>query len=200
MTDISDIFIPFINEIDELPPPEEFHRRKAVETPPEIQKELEKTKLKREGEFRSWLIENKPKNSVMTPIETSTATGVPDIFSCYQGHSCWIECKSILSGPGRVRGTQYIYLKKLLAAGGHAKIVIQNIYRNTGKPTSISIYDAQQIVSMPLGMFKQYGEELMFPPSLEPKYKWYYKKYRQVKMDIEDLYLHLLLDIKEFED
>ena len=111
---INDLFLPFINDIDDLPPPGEFRRRGPIETPPELQVELDRTRDMREGEFRSWLIKNKPKDAVMTPIETSTPAGVPDIFCCYNGHSSWIECKTIISGAGRIRGTQYVYLKKLL--------------------------------------------------------------------------------------
>lgn len=196
--DVSDIFIPFINEIDELPPAHEYHRRTAVETPPEIQVELERTKESREAEFRSWLIKNKPKNALMTAIETNTTAGVPDIFSCYQGYSCWIECKSVINGIGRIRGTQYSYLKKLLAAGGNAKIIIQGLSTVTYKPVSISIYDAQQIATLPLGLFKIQGKEMIFPPDVKPKYKWYYN--RNKKESIDDLYLHVLLDINEFED
>ena len=62
---INDIFLPFINEIDELPPPQEYRRRTAVETPPELQVELDRTREMREGEFRSWLIKNKPKEALM---------------------------------------------------------------------------------------------------------------------------------------
>lgn len=195
---INDIFLPFINEIDELPPPQEYRRRTAVETPPELQVELDRTREMREGEFRSWLIKNKPKEALMTSIETSTAVGVPDIFCCYQGYSSWIECKVTITGPGRIRGTQYSYLKKLIAAGGNAKIVIQGIATQTYKPASISIYDARQIVSLPVGMFKVVGKELVFPPDLKPKYKWMYSNAKNVTID--ELYLHLLLDTKEFEE
>ena len=102
------------NEIDNLPPIGTYVRPKYFNTPPEIQKELEKDKNKKESDFRRWLIQNKPKEAVMTPIETSTATGVPDIFCCYQGFSSWIECKTVLSSSPKFRGTQYIYLKKLV--------------------------------------------------------------------------------------
>ena len=196
--DTKDLFLPFINEIDDLPPPQEYKRRGPIETPPELQAELDRTREMREGEFRSWLIKNKPKDAVMTPIETRTAAGVPDIFCCYQGYSSWIECKTIITGVGRVRGTQYAYLKKLVAAGGNAKIVVQGIATQSYKPASISIYDARQIVSLPMGMFKVVGKELLFPPDLKPKYKWMYRDAKTVTID--ELYLHLLLDTKEFED
>lgn len=184
------------NEIDNLPPIGTYVRPKYFNTPPEIQKELEKDKNKKESDFRRWLIQNKPKEAVMTPIETSTATGVPDIFCCYQGFSSWIECKTVLSSSPKFRGTQYIYLKKLIAAGGHAKVVVQRLSTNTYKPVSIWIYDAEQLVAIPSGMYKTHGQDMIFPKSAEPYYVWHYNKNK--KYSIEDLYLRLLLDTTKF--
>lgn len=190
------LFLEFSNEIDDLPPPNTY-RRKITETPKEIKVELDRSREMREGEFRKWLIDNKPKKAVMTAIETSTATGVPDIFCCYDGFSSWIECKILLSGGPRIRGTQYTYMKKLIAAGGNAKIVIQKLSNVNYKPSSIKIYNAADIVAIPVGMFKQIGQELMFPPGINPWYEWFYNKKRR-DVTIDDLYLHLLLDTKEF--
>ena len=81
---------------------------KYFKEPEVIKRERERTREMREGEFRKWLIKNKSYGAVMTPIETSTATGVPDIYTCYQGHSQWIECKIAMIGPARIRGTQYL--------------------------------------------------------------------------------------------
>lgn len=38
-----------------------------------------------EARFRRWLVKQAPKNSLIQTIETSTGTGVPDVFYCYQG-------------------------------------------------------------------------------------------------------------------
>lgn len=184
------------NEIDNLPPIGTYVPQKYFETPPEIQKELEKDKTRKESDFRRWLIQNKPKEAVMTPIETNTAAGVPDIFCCYQGFSSWIECKTVLSSSPKFRGTQYIYLKKLVAAGGHAKIAVQRLSTTTYKPVSIWIYDAEKLVAIPSGMYKQQGQDMVFPKCAEPYYVWHYNKNKQYS--IEDLYLKLLLDTTKF--
>jgi len=181
------------NEIDNLPEPGEY-RRKIFKEPKIVKKEQERTREMREGEFRKWLVKNKPYNAVVTPIETSTATGVPDVFTCYQGHSQWLECKIVMIGPARIRGTQYTYLRKLWESGGHAKIVAQRLSSKTYKPMSIEIFDAADIVSMPSGLFKVVGKELVFPTGTKPWYVWKYGK-----DCIEDLYLKLLLDTKKFE-
>ena len=182
------------NEIDNLPEPGEYKKRRIFKEPKIVRDEQERTREMREGEFRKWLVKNKPYNSVVTPIETSTATGVPDVFTCYEGHSQWLECKIVMIGPARIRGTQYTYLRKLWEAGGHAKIVAQRLSSRTYKPISIEIYDATDIVSMPTGMFKVVGKELVFPVGTIPWYTWKYGK-----DDIKDLYLKLLLDTKKFK-
>lgn len=163
------------------------------ETPEEIQVELEKDTANKEADFRRWLIKNKPKGALLTPIETSTAVGVPDIFCCYNGFSSWIECKILSTGNPRFRGTQYSYLKKLIEAGGHAKIAVQRINTKDYKPSSIWVYDAEKLVSLPSGMFKTHGQDMVFPSEVQPYYIWYYKKTK-----IEDLYEKLLFDITDF--
>lgn len=148
------------NEIADLPPVGTYSRQ-SFETPEEIQVELDHTHGKQEAEFRAWLIKNKPKNALMTAIETSTATGVPDIFCCHNGRSSWIECKVIARGAPRIRGTQYVYLKKLIAAGGHARIVVQRL-SNKYKPSSITIYDAAKVTAVPPALFVARGQDMVF--------------------------------------
>ena len=188
--------VEFSNEIKDLPPPGVWTPRKFFETPAEIQIELDKTHASREAEFRRWLIKNKPKQAIMTAIETSTQTGVPDIYACYNGFSSWLECKVIMNGSAKCRGTQYIYFKKLIAAGGHGKIVIQRLNSTSYKPASIIIYDARKIAAIPPDLFKKSGEDLIFPKNVEPWYTWYYSRNKQDA--IEDLYQRLLLDTHDF--
>lgn len=189
------MFLEFSNEIADLPEPNTY-KRKYFETPPEIKAELNKSHENKEADFRRWLIKNKPKQAVMTAIETSTQTGVPDIFSCFNSFQQWIECKVIITGLPRCRGTQYVYFKNLINAGGHGKIVIQRISNTTYKPTSIYIYDARKIVAIPPALFKRSGENLLFPKNIEPWYVWHYTKNKNV--NIEDLYQRLLLDTYDF--
>lgn len=182
------------NELDDPVPVATIYKRKYFKEPEVIKKERERTREMREGEFRKWLVKNKPKTAVITPIETSTATGVPDIYSCYQGHSQWLECKIAMNTPPRIRGTQYTYLRKLWEAGGHAKIVVQRLSTRTYKPVKIEIYDAAMIVSMPLGLFTVVGKEVIFPKDTTPWYTWKY-----TVDSIDDLYLRLLLDTEKFK-
>lgn len=183
------------NEIDDLPPPNtRTHHR--FEVPEEIQMEITRTKEMREGEFRKWLIKNKPKKAVMLPVEVSTAVGVPDIYSCYDGCQIWLECKIAMTGPAHIRGTQFAFFTKLLEAGGKGRLVVQRLEAKTYKPSAVEIYNVEEIVTIPLGLFKKQGQELILPARLKPWYKWKYKRDKNVTID--DLYLHLLLDTDKF--
>ena len=191
----------FSNDIADLPPigvGKKYDISKK-EMPDEVRAKLDLSKEAKEAAFRRWLVKNKPKAAVMTPIETSTAVGVPDIFCVYNGQASWLECKiNATYLPPRIRGTQYSYLKKLIEAGGKAKIVVQQFNPNTAKATSITIYDASHIVTIPSGMFRHIGEELMFPCEIEPFYRWHYKQKGDKKELLENLYMRLLLDTSEF--
>ena len=190
------MYLEFSNEIADLPPIGTYQKPRYFRTPSEVQIEIDKGHEAREAEFRKWLIKNKPKQALMTAIETNTHLGVPDIFCCYNGFSSWAECKVVISGNARIRGTQYTYLKKLIAAGGHAKIVVQRLSTGSHRPTSIYIYDAKKVVATPIDLFKQSGEDLIFPKGIEPWYIWHYNKNK--KESIDDLYQRLLLDTYDF--
>lgn len=162
-------------------------------------KEQEKLRKKNEADFRTWLIKNKPVSSVLVPVETNTATGVPDLYGCYSGHSFWFECKSlILPRPAYLRGTQYIFMKKLIEAGGNAKVVVQYFSTKVNKLTSIHLFNAKNIVCHPVEFFTTYksSERLHFPRTLKPDYIWYYDN--QDKEDLNYFYQRLFLDSDDF--
>lgn len=184
------------NEIDDLPPITAKRVRSKFYIPKEIREEMERTREMKEGEFRKWLVKQKPKNCVLVPIETSTATGVPDLYSCYDGCQQWIECKIATSHPPHIRGTQFVFFTKLLAAGGKGKLVVQRLNCKDYKPSSVEIYDMEDVIKLPPGLFKRQGQDMVLPASLKPSYKWTYK--RKKNADIEDMYLHLLLDSNKF--
>lgn len=44
----------------------------------------------------SWCKSNLPRGRyVLQRIETSTAVGIPDVYFCTQGKSCWLETKTL---------------------------------------------------------------------------------------------------------
>lgn len=188
----------FDNDVNDLPeigkaiPIEKrYHHRTSIETI-----ERDKLRIKREALFRSWLIENKPKNSVMIPIETNTTTGISDIFACYSGKSFWFECKSLMSpAPCYLRGTQYSFFKKLIDAGGHGKVITQYLDTRKYKPSSVYIFNAEDIICHPIDFFKQQGERLYFPKSIKARHIWHYNQKKEY--DINYLYQLLFLDNEE---
>ena len=94
-----------------------------------------------------------------------------------------------------VRGTQYIFLKKLVEAGGNGKVITQYLNLTHGKPVSIQIYNAADIVCHPLEFFKQSGERLYFPRTLKPNHIWHYTQRKEYT--VEYLYQLLFLDNEE---
>ena len=198
----------FSNDIDDLPeagtPIPVKERKKAGRKPSIETAEMDKLRSKREAEFRSWLIANRPDNCVMVPIETNTVTGVPDIYSCYLGHSFWLECKSLaFPSTTYLRGTQYLFFKKLVEAGGMGKVLTQYIDIRNGKPTSIQIYNVADIVCHPIDFFRAVGQRLYFPKSIKPAYVWLYNettRYQRGKTDqnIDYLYQRIFLDTDDF--
>lgn len=164
-------------------------------------KELEKTRRKAEATFRSWLVKNKPTSAVLMPIETNTASGVLDLYGCYAGHNFWFECKTLMATrPAYIRGTQYIFMKKLLEAGGNAKVIVQRLDTFKQVPVSIHIYNAKNIVCHPIEFFntsRDYNyERLHFPKTIQPDYKWFYAS--QTKEGIEYLMQRMFLDSDDF--
>ena len=198
----------FSNDIADLPeagtPVPVKERKKAGRKPGIEKQEMDKLRSKREAEFRSWLIGHKPANSVMIPIETNTAVGIPDIYSCYLGHSFWLELKSLaFPATTYIRGTQYAFFKKLIDAGGMGKVLTQFVDIRTGKPTTIQIYNIANVVCHPIDFFRAVGQKLYFPKSIKPSYVWHYNenyRYQQKKkgQDIEYLYQRIFLDTDDF--
>ena len=164
-------------------------------------REQEKLRGKAEAEFRSWLVKNKPESAMLLPIETNTAAGVLDLFGCYAGQSFWFECKTLMhSRPAYVRGTQYIFMKKLVEAGGNAKVIVQHLDQMRSAPCTISLYNAKNIVCHPIEFFNLFGsktsQRLHFPKTLKPDYIWYYNKKRTE--GINYLMQRIFLDSDDF--
>ena len=117
-----------------------------------------------EANFRKWLKQNKPAGAVMTSIETSTRTGVPDLFTCHRGIMKWIECKYLPNSKNEIklRATQYIWLKNLILAGGNGGLVIKR------KPKIIDYYDATTFAIYDYETLKVSGKEVILTKLIKP--------------------------------
>ena len=91
-----------------------------------------------EATFRRWLVANKPNKSLIQPIETSTGSGIPDLFYCCQHGSCWIELKETERTGCYMRVSQWLWFRKLRDARGKGFLIIK---RTKKKPNTIDIYD-----------------------------------------------------------
>ena len=117
-----------------------------------------------EANFRKWIKQNKPKEAVITSIETSTQAGVPDLFTCFNGVMKWIECKNF---PGTkttvsLRATQYIWLKKLILAGGNGGLIIRR------GPKNIDYYDATAFAVFDYDSLNTSGKNVTLTTVLKP--------------------------------
>lgn len=117
-----------------------------------------------EGDFRRWLIKNKPKNSIMQAIETGTGSGIPDLFYCYNGCPCWIELKATQGRACYMRISQWRWFCNLVKAKGEGFLIIKRL-----KTKTIDVYDINQLAVA--GMAKEarlVGQDIIFPDYIEP--------------------------------
>lgn len=61
-----------------------------------------------EKQFYEWILGNFP--WFFQRIETSTASGVPDIWACHKGHSIWIETKAEPLSSVKLRSFQFAWI------------------------------------------------------------------------------------------
>ena len=93
-----------------------------------------------EARFRRWLVKQAPKNSLIQTIETSTGTGVPDVFYCYKGRPCWIELKDTEGAQCYMRTSQWIWFRKYILSGGMGYLMIRR------KNKTVDVYDVKRLL------------------------------------------------------
>lgn len=114
-----------------------------------------------EAGFRRWLVKQAPKNSLIQTIETSTGTGVPDVFYCYEGRPCWIELKDTEGAQCYMRTSQWLWFRKYILAGGTGFLMIRR------KNKTIDVYDVQRLlIAASIENIK--GEHMIFKEDNEP--------------------------------
>lgn len=116
-----------------------------------------------EKQFKKWLKSRAPNGCVFNTIETMTSIGVPDIFTCYEGCSRWIETKDISTSNViiKLRATQYMWLQKLISNGGSGGLLIRHKY-------SIDFYDAIDIMKVDRSKIKTSGKDYILTDLVEP--------------------------------
>ena len=114
-----------------------------------------------EARFRRWLVKQAPKNSLIQTIETSTGTGVPDVFYCYKGRPCWIELKDTEGAQCYMRTSQWIWFRKYLSSGGMGYLMIRR------KDKTVDVYDVKRLlIAASIENIK--GEHITFKKDNDP--------------------------------
>lgn len=114
-----------------------------------------------EARFRRWLVKQAPKNSLIQTIETSTGTGVPDVFYCYKGRPCWIELKDTEGAQCYMRTSQWIWFRKYILSGGMGYLMIRR------KDKTVDIYDVKRLlIAASIENIK--GEHITFKEDNDP--------------------------------
>lgn len=122
-----------------------------------------------EGRFKQWIVKGKPEKAMMQTIETSTGSGVPDLFYCDKGRECWIELKATPHlTEKKIRTSQWIWFKNLLKAGGRGLVVIKRT-----KTQTVEAYDIERLFSKkrnPLYEARIVGQHVIFDCKLIPDF------------------------------
>ena len=114
-----------------------------------------------EARFRRWLVKQAPKNSLIQTIETSTGTGVPDVFYCYKGRPCWIELKDTEGAQCYMRTSQWIWFRKYISSGGMGYLMIRR------KNKTVDVYDVKRLlIAASIENIK--GEHITFKEDNDP--------------------------------
>lgn len=79
--------------------------------------------MKSESDFKKWFVAQLKKDCDITPIETSTSRGVPDLNLCRQGVEIWVELKLFVGGRVLLRPEQYAWGMRRSMHGGRSFVV-----------------------------------------------------------------------------
>lgn len=120
-----------------------------------------------EKEFRKWLVTNAPSDWLLQSIETATGNGVPDLFICHDGCSCWAELKSSVSPHCYMRISQWRWFHKLTSRGGFALLIIKR-----EKLKRIDVYNAHDLTCYKPSDCILKGEDIIFPPDTKVSFSY----------------------------
>lgn len=122
-----------------------------------------------EKEFRRWIVQSADNDWLCQTIETSTGSGVPDLFLCTHGYQVWAELKSTGSDKDvYMRISQYRWFRKLIARGGYGLLIIKRL-----KDRRIDVYEAKVLTRFNAAtecVLK--GDDIIFPKTLTPAFTY----------------------------
>jgi hypothetical protein len=117
-----------------------------------------------EKEFRKWLTATAPKDWMVQTIETSTGTGIPDVFMCTDGFQFWSELKATNNKKCYMRISQWRWFCRLVSRGGFGLLMIKRL-----KEKRIDVYDARELTKFSAATdCVLSGQDITFPDSVKP--------------------------------
>lgn len=137
-----------------------------------------------EKEFRKWVMTTAPKDWMLQTIETSTGTGIPDLFFCVKGYQGWVELKSTNSKDCYMRISQWRWFNRLCSRGGFALLMIKRI-----KDKRIDVYLASDLARIEASECELKGADIHFPSDkIKPVFSYklgsgnlnFYSKWKEV--------------------
>lgn len=121
-----------------------------------------------EKQFKRWITSTAPTDWLVQTIETSTGSGVPDLFMCHNGHNLWTELKSTEDNKCYMRITQWYWFNRLLDKGGKGFLFIKRV-----KDKRVDVYDMSDIrgkISRCSLLIK--SPDVVFPPTTQPVFSY----------------------------
>lgn len=121
-----------------------------------------------EKDFKSWILKNASQDWLLQTIETTTGSGVPDLFFCVDGYQGWIELKSSQSDHCYMRISQWRWFCKLTSRGGFGFLIIKR-----EKLKRVDVYLARDLAECKAaekGLLK--GSDIIFPTSIKPAFTY----------------------------
>ena len=137
-----------------------------------------------EKEFRKWITTTAPKDWMMQTIETSTGTGIPDLFYCVHGYQGWAELKSTASSHCYMRISQWPWFFRLTSRGGFAVLIIKRL-----KDKRIDMYLASHLTRLDASECELKGKDIYFPSDkIKPVFSYklgsgnskFYEKWQEI--------------------
>lgn len=122
-----------------------------------------------EKEFRRWIVQSASKDWLCQSIETSTGTGIPDLFICTHGYQCWAELKATESDSRiYMRISQYRWFCRLISRGGYGLLLIKRT-----KTRRVDVYEAKVLTQFSASTDCELkGEDIVFPKELKPAFSY----------------------------
>lgn len=121
-----------------------------------------------EKEFKTWFVKGAGPEWLLQTVETSTGTGIPDVFMCVDGYQGWIELKSTTDKACYMRISQWRWFNRLVSRGGFGFLMIKRV-----KERRVDVYAVRDLVKLgPDSGGRLRGQDIIFPSEIKPAFSY----------------------------